>query len=250
MSKNFRKFPSIEQFRNICKQVQATCKYHDIPKPTLVFSGTVKVHGTNACIGYSKETGVFAQSRSRVITPEKDNAGFALFVEKHRAELEEVLSKLAPEGGFIYVYGEWFGPSVQKGVGVSEIPEKHFGIFETIVVHKNDAEFVTANPSFLNIPTIIDLRPIWNRTITIDFDFPEKAIEEMISLTNEIENECPVAKHFGVHGCEFNDLEFVFENGNIKCKNVLPSCIMEKLLDCYRTGKFLDNEKYYLTTSI
>ena len=41
----FRKFPSIEQFRNIIKQVHANAKYHEKPIPTLEFKGTVKLHG-------------------------------------------------------------------------------------------------------------------------------------------------------------------------------------------------------------
>ena len=43
-----------------------------------------KIDGTNACVGIVDDV-VFAQSRSRVITPGDDNFGFAAWVEKHLA---------------------------------------------------------------------------------------------------------------------------------------------------------------------
>ena len=51
MSDKFKKFNKIEQFRNIVKQVRDYCSYHNEPLPTILFDGTVKLHGTNAAVG-------------------------------------------------------------------------------------------------------------------------------------------------------------------------------------------------------
>jgi hypothetical protein len=73
---------------------------------------TEKIDGTNACIiveinaeGVPEVIGV--QSRSRLITPEDDNYGFAGWVERNK---EDLALKLG-EG---YHYGEWAGNGIQK----------------------------------------------------------------------------------------------------------------------------------------
>lgn len=69
---------------------------------------TEKIDGTNACVivgddGFT----VGAQSRSRIITPEDDNFGFAAWVRLH----EEELRMLGPGHHF----GEWWGRGIQRG---------------------------------------------------------------------------------------------------------------------------------------
>lgn len=97
---------------------------------------TEKIDGTNACVIITfKETEhkpiaimltevgpmyIHAQSRSRLITPEDDNFGFAKWVQANYEEL----SKLG-EG---YHYGEWWGSGIQRGYDLSE---KRFSLFNT-----------------------------------------------------------------------------------------------------------------------
>lgn len=80
---------------------------------------TEKIDGTNACV-YINDTGteVFAGSRTRWITPEDDNYGFAKWVEANREEL----LKLGP--GFHF--GEWWGAGIQRRYGLKE---KRFSLF-------------------------------------------------------------------------------------------------------------------------
>ena len=77
---------------------------------------TEKIDGTNACV--IVEDGLYgdddktcyvtgAQSRTRLITPQDDNYGFADWVERHK---EDLAIKLGPG----YHYGEWAGPGIQK----------------------------------------------------------------------------------------------------------------------------------------
>src|ERR1044072_4822402 len=90
-------FPSIEQFRTIIANIN---RHHNVvwldeqgeaiydttkPKPVLTFTGTVKLHGTNFGVVYNEIDGIWAQSRENIITPEKDNAGSAFFVQVNKA---------------------------------------------------------------------------------------------------------------------------------------------------------------------
>lgn len=68
---------------------------------------TEKIDGTNAAVIIDgKGVVVGAQSRTRLITPDNDNFGFASWVEQHREEL----AALGPG----HHYGEWAGPGIQK----------------------------------------------------------------------------------------------------------------------------------------
>ena len=84
-------YPKIMQFRNVVADISNRIAYvgkdengdaifdRTIPKPVLTFKGTVKLHGTNCGVSYNAESGLWAQSRNGIITPENDNAGFAQF---------------------------------------------------------------------------------------------------------------------------------------------------------------------------
>ncbi|WP_461169304.1 RNA ligase family protein [Arthrobacter sp. Z1-15] len=107
---------------------------------------TEKIDGTNAAIGIVQvdagaatdspepsiiahiETpdglmGVYAQSRTRLITPGKatDNYGFAGWVQANGAELVRLLG----EG---LHFGEWWGAGIQRKYGMAE---KRFSLFNT-----------------------------------------------------------------------------------------------------------------------
>lgn len=62
---------------------------------------------------------VYAQSRTRFITPESDNAGFARWVVEHAEELANGL-------GVGRHFGEWFGSGIQRTYGLKE---KRFALF-------------------------------------------------------------------------------------------------------------------------
>ena len=87
---------------------------------------TEKIDGTNASVyigepGAGGEHGAFlVGSRTRWITPEADNHGFARWAYDH----EEELRTLGPG----YHYGEWWGSGIQRGYGL-EKGEKRFSLF-------------------------------------------------------------------------------------------------------------------------
>ncbi len=80
---------------------------------------TEKIDGTNAIVHVSEDgLTVTAGSRSRWITPEADNYGFARWVAEHAEELREL--------GPGYHYGEWWGAGIQRRYGM---PDKRFSLF-------------------------------------------------------------------------------------------------------------------------
>lgn len=79
---------------------------------------TEKIDGTNAQVLIGEDGSIRAGSRNRYITPDKDNFGFARWVEEHAAELRG----LGPGRHF----GEWWGQGIQRGYGLTE---KRFSLF-------------------------------------------------------------------------------------------------------------------------
>jgi hypothetical protein len=61
-------FPSIEQYRNVCKLVRERAQHDGLPLPRLTLFGSVKLHGTNAGIGFTEDGEMWAQSRSLIVT--------------------------------------------------------------------------------------------------------------------------------------------------------------------------------------
>lgn len=223
--KKMIKFPSIEQFRTIVSNVLRHFNYvgqdendeaiYDTtkPKPTLKFKGSVKLHGTNAAVSYNEVGGLWAQSRENIITVEKDNAGFAFFVDSNRAMfiklIAEVLIKnnLDAKENTVTIYGEWCGGNIQKGVGITNLPKSFFifGVKVSPIVADEEAKLKPAywvDYDYLRSPdnkifNILDY-PTWE--IDIDFNMPQLVQNKLSELTLAVEEECPVAKAFGFSG--------------------------------------------------
>ena len=146
------KFPSIEQFRSVIREVNHRTRFigmdeetqlpilneGEVEMPTLDYRGSVKLHGTNAAIVYTWDPLAFdydfhAQSRKNIITPTKDNAGFAAFA--HTRNTEALLAKVMKAVGHlgytpevVKIYGEWCGGNIQKGIALNGL-DKMFVIF-------------------------------------------------------------------------------------------------------------------------
>lgn len=79
---------------------------------------TEKIDGTNAQVFVGEDGEIRAGSRTRWVTPENDNHGFAGWVQDHADELRE----LGPGRHF----GEWWGAGIQRRYGLTE---KRFSLF-------------------------------------------------------------------------------------------------------------------------
>lgn len=205
MSAEMKKYPKIGQLKDARYEVVRRASYagkddegNPIYKdpgklPTLQFEGTVKLHGTNACIVYpGLGQHCTYQSRNRILTLEKDNAGFVAWCEDPERTPESIL-EYDPEcnEGFLietpdsfphYVYGEFCGGNIQKGVGICELPKM----------------FVTFDEPSLEGKDIYYIKDFQTWDMEIDFNDVNSVQNELIAITEQVEKECPVAKALGV----------------------------------------------------
>jgi hypothetical protein len=229
MTKRHVSFPSINQFRNVVKEVRENCSYHGKPLPTIGFTGTVKLHGTNSaiCRSYPEQT-TWAQSRSNIITIDSDNARFAQFVEDEKISVHTLLDRLNEELHDIVcnfalynlcVFGEWCGHGIQKGVAISSLPRmfvvfaacidtidyttkelqpKQIWLPRSIIENAFDSYRCTGDMRISSsIRSIFDFKTWF---MQIDFSQPEKSQNALSELTLEVEQCCPVGKAFDVEG--------------------------------------------------
>lgn len=224
-------WPSINQFRSVVKNVQHQSQYvgqddagepiyNRLAKsPKLNFEGTIKLHGTNSSVVLGSDGEMWCQSRSNIITPQDDNAGFAMFVEQHKDEFTNLMHRSIIECGFttedLVIFGEWCGGNVQKGVAVCELP-KMFVIFGIAIAHDVETKYKTyftreevqnvcssvSKPEG-SVPTESKIYCIYDFPtfeIEIDFENPHESVQILNKMTDDIGTECPVGKAFGISG--------------------------------------------------
>jgi len=235
-------WPSIDQFRHVVRRVKDHVRFCGLdangepiyngllPLPKITFVGTVKLHGTNAGAGYDAATQeMWFQSRSNIITSKNDNAGFATWAETESEWFKHLFAGISatyPEADQIAIFGEWAGKGIQSKVGVSSLP-KTFYIFGIVLIvdgkkvyleHDHVATFARRAGEREQIKRIWDFTAFF---VTVDFYNPELSQNEFVSITEKVEEECPVAKALGVSGLgegvvwrpiesEFNDAQFWF----------------------------------------
>jgi hypothetical protein len=218
-------YPSIEQFRNVITNINRQFNFvgldengdaiydHNKMKPILTFKGTVKLHGTNAGVSFN-EGGYWIQSRENIITPEKDNAGFAFFVESKKDVFKKFVDQINSANFFdlrnntVTIYGEWCGGNIQKGVAICNLPKSFFIFGVKVTPHTNSEEEQKAKPAFwipshyLKSPedNIYNIEDFQTWEMEIDFNYPELVQNKLGELTLAVEEECPVGKAFGFSG--------------------------------------------------
>ena len=210
----FCKFPSIEQFSAFVKSGRKFYKSYDsdteekFTNTPITLQGTVKLHGTNAGIGFSIPHGIWAQSRTRVITPDNDNYGFAFYVHENKERFSDMLKKMAEHFEVdlnthtIYCFGEFFGDKIQKSMAISGLP-KSFAIFDAVAVSLDNTE-----PRWLDV-TVTDFHmhdincfnmgefKTFQMTVLLDKVSLPETRKELVRLTQEVERECPAGGYFG-----------------------------------------------------
>lgn len=211
----FVAWPEIEAFHNIRKYTHAHPEILN-GQSVVHYRPKVKLHGTNAAVQILADGTVIAQSREGIITPEKDNAGFARWVKANEEawrkafQVKSLWDNSIHHVGFI-VYGEWIGPGIQKGVAVSEIPKKSFAVFAARPFDEkgNPMDVLLPNPNGLalfveNIPDTYVI-PWYNEGIKIDWSKSSeelaKDVETINAWVQAIEANDPwVEATFGVKG--------------------------------------------------
>lgn len=127
---------------------------------------TEKIDGTNGCIyirGESDEDKFLVGSRTRWITPENDNHGFAKWAYEHRDELSMLGTGLH--------FGEWWGAGIQRGYGLPK-GEKRWSIFNVTrwCLHGEEPKQIpTGDPRQVKmqdvLPVCVGLVPVLDRFI-------------------------------------------------------------------------------------
>lgn len=218
----------IRQFRDVAHTITHSANYigsdengdplynPNAEKPKILFTGTVKLHGTNASVAYHNGK-IQAQSKSRRISIGDDNFGFAFFVEQNKNHFESIMESLAIQNSIdttkniITVYGEWAGEGIQKGIGISNI-EKSFFIFgwkvtDIDAVIDDEGEMVSEWMPYESIirysvpeDRIYNLYNFKLFHILVDFNSIVSVGEAQSyfeKVTYEVEDECPVSVQLG-----------------------------------------------------
>jgi hypothetical protein len=238
--KKMIKYPSTPQFREVVVNVNRRNNFlgldengdaiydPSLPKPIIKFIGTVKLHGTSAAVLCNDISGMWSQSRGNIITPEKDNAGFAWFVESKKEVFLDLIQQIKTKFNIdtslntIGVYMEWAGSNIQKNVGICNIDKTAFiyGIkispFNDVDDENSTAYWVDYSGFRSNENRIYNMLDFKTFEVEIDFNRPELAQNLIYDLTMEVEKECPVAKAFGFDSTIGEGIVFshIFDNGS------------------------------------
>lgn len=135
-------------------------EFKKIPRVSRECVVTEKIDGTNGVVMITEDGDIFAGSKSRWITPNQDNYGFAKWVEGNRAEL----MRLGPGRH----YGEWWGQGIQRNYSLIE---KRWSLFN--VSKWSDA---TLRPTCCHVVPVLGLGL---------FDAPGLGIKALKKLRDE-----------------------------------------------------------------
>lgn len=201
------KYHKISNLNSVLKQVNHIVNFRGLDNdeqpiyaseklPIIQFTGTVKLHGTNAGIEYN-DGEISFQSRSH-----KVNNGHYGFTKLPIDEVNRVIDQIKkdfklPNNTHFIIFGEWAGHGIQKSVGVSQLP-KRFYIFDIYL--PNEEEFLDCSNLIIDEENIKDIENYWATEILIDFENIEQSRQEIQALVDIVEKECPVAKYHGVSG--------------------------------------------------
>jgi hypothetical protein len=172
------------------------------------FANGILVHNSNG--GIVRKVGgtaedIYFQSRERILSLESDNASFWFWGNSIRAELNDMFNRIEKacpgKTGYIQVFGEWAGGSIQSGVGLTGL-DKFFMVFGIRV--SEDAECTDWEPKvvydevfkFEVHPSVFDKYFFKTWKIEIDFSNPALMQNELVRITQEVEADCPVARYF------------------------------------------------------
>ncbi len=182
------KWPSIASFHNVRKLIRT---YPELCNGALLvkYRGKVKLHGTNSAICLTSN-GIYAQNRTQIITPQKDNVGFAAWVESVKDKLVRTYECI---GHDTVVYGEWVGPGINKGTAAHKIKNKIFAIF---AAYQPEIEKFTTDPFFLRLMLLgmlpipdVYILPWQTNELTVSWTRPVEELQSTVDALNKAVSE-------------------------------------------------------------
>lgn len=194
------KWASIELLQHVRSDLAAS----GMQPPAPTYRAKIKLDGTNAAL-HSRADGFVAQSRTRLLTPEDDNYGFAAWAQRERAWTGGLYERLGPA----VVYGEWCGQGIQKRTAISNVPRNVFAVFAIQLGDPGrDSARLVVEPERITamLPEHADVfvLPWYGEPITLDFGDETElkaAVERLNAMVEEVERCDPwVADVFGIEG--------------------------------------------------
>lgn len=135
---------------------------------------TEKIDGTNAQIYIRDDGKMFVGSRTRWITPENDNFGFAKWARDNQEDLMGL--------GVGRHFGEWWGKGIQRGYGIEDKRFSLFNVARWCLAGQTPARIPTADPRIEKyqdvLPSCCSLVPLLRRGVFSD-DLCESALEQL-----------------------------------------------------------------------
>lgn len=172
--------------------------------PKVTYRAKIKLDGTNGGVQIFSDRRVVAQSRTRIITPQADNAGFASWVSENIDYFENLA--IADR---ITIFGEWCGQGIQKRTAISQINRRIFVVF-AIQFGGTDAKIAKLEirperiREFLGDRPDILVMPFYGEAIALDFGDTEQlqgAAAKLNQIIEEVEKSDPWVKEiFGIDG--------------------------------------------------
>jgi len=237
-------FGSIGQLRQAITTVSQRARYtgkdendepiydKHIKLPTLTFTASEKIHGSNASVCFSNADGFWVQSRENIITLEKDNFGCAAWCEGNKDAWMNLIDIFATEynvdldNNIISIFFEWCGGGIQKKSAVSSLDKRaimfqHFKVSPLVRTETPDPNAPDPNAYWLetalntdktagpngeaihfadNEANIFNIMLFPHYEFEIDFEQPKMCQNKMVEQVIEIETNSPVGKKFGVDG--------------------------------------------------
>lgn len=211
------KYPSTGQFRNAIHNLRTALTFEGLDSqgqaiynqvkdlPIIELIGTVKVHGTNGSLVMFEDQSIYCQSKERALAFGCDNAGFweamqAVDKVKLFQDVKDTYQRLnGKEIEYpVIITGEWAGKGIQKGVAVSDVA-KFFMVFGIKVADKWQP---SEDYTHIKSPEdrIFNAFDFETYHIKLDLNSPQYIQNELIRITEQVEQECPVGKQLGSLG--------------------------------------------------
>lgn len=108
---------------------------------------TEKIDGTNAQVRITEDGQMLVGSRSRWITPEQDNFGFAAWAYDHREELMTL--------GVGAHFGEWWGQGIQRKYGMTEKRWSLFNVLRWCMHGETPKRIATADQRIVKMQCVL-----------------------------------------------------------------------------------------------
>lgn len=157
--------------------IELNAEFQEFPKLTRLSRECIiseKLDGTNGQIYITPEGEMLVGSRTRWITPQQDNQGFATWAYAHREELMGL--------GVGRHFGEWWGQGIQRKYGLSEKRWSLFNVARWCLAGSEPERIATADPRVVKmqqpLPECCHLVPVLYRGI-FTTDVCEEALNQL-----------------------------------------------------------------------